>query len=129
VVTGGVRDASWITPTLLEDVPLGHPLWRDEVFGPVTVVQPFDDLDDAIRLANGVDYGLQAGIFTGSLDTALTASQALDAGTVLINDTSDYRLDSMPFGGSKKSGIGREGVRWAMTEFSEPKVVCFNRAR
>ena len=129
LVTGGGRDGAWIAPTLLEDVPLEHPLWCDEVFGPVTVVQPFHDLDDAIRLANGVDYGLQAGIFTDSLDTALTASQALDAGTVLINDTSDYRLDSMPFGGSKKSGIGREGVRWAMTEFSEPKVVCFNRAQ
>ncbi len=93
----------------------------------MTVVTPFDTLDEAIALANGVDFGLQAGIFTRNMNDALTASRQLDVGGVIINDTSDFRLDSMPFGGTKKSGIGREGITWAMAEYSEPKVVCINQ--
>lgn len=127
VLCGGRRNGSFLEPTLLECVPVVHPLWTDEVFGPVTVVTPFDTLDEAITLANGVDYGLQAGIFTRDMNDALTVSRRLDVGGVIINDTSDYRLDSMPFGGTKKSGIGREGVTWAMSEYSEPKVVCINQ--
>jgi glyceraldehyde-3-phosphate dehydrogenase (NADP+) len=124
---GGERNGAFLAPTLLESVPFDHPLWTQEVFGPVTVVTPFDTLDEAIALANGVEFGLQAGIFTRNLNDALTASRQLDVGGVIINDTSDYRLDSMPFGGTKKSGIGREGVTWAMAEYTEPKVVCFNQ--
>jgi glyceraldehyde-3-phosphate dehydrogenase (NADP+) len=126
VVCGGTRRGPFFAPTLLTDVPFEHPLWAQETFGPVTVATSFDALDEAIALANGVDFGLQAGIFTRNMDDALNAARQLDVGGVLINDTSDYRLDSMPFGGTKKSGIGREGVSWAMSEYSEPKVVCIN---
>lgn len=127
VICGGDRDGNFFAPTLLESVPLEDPLWTQEIFGPVTVVTPFDTLNEAIDLANGVEFGLQAGIFTRNVNDALTAARHLDVGGVMINDTSDYRLDSMPFGGTKRSGIGREGVTWAMAEYSEPKVVCLNQ--
>jgi len=129
LLTGGGRDGTFVEPTVLERVPGDCALANEEVYGPVTVLHEFDDLDGAIALANGVDYGLQAAIFTRDVDTALRASRELECGGVMINDSTDYRLDAMPFGGVKGSGIGREGVEFAIREMTEPKVVCFNEGR
>ena len=102
-------------------------IWKNEVFGPVTLIIPFDSVKDAIEIANDVPYGLQAGVFTSNIDTAIKMIDSLDFGTVLVNDTSDFRVDTMPFGGMKKSGIGREGIRFAMEEMTEIKLAIFRR--
>ncbi|MFN3414295.1 MAG: aldehyde dehydrogenase family protein, partial [Thermoanaerobaculum sp.] len=99
-----------------------------EVFGPVVALWPFDELEEAVNLANSVDYGLHAAIFTRSLAAAHYAIKHLECGGVIINDSTDYRLDQMPFGGIKNSGLGREGVAFALLEMTEPKVVCFTES-
>lgn len=125
-LTGGEREGNFFAPTVLEDVPDNHPMVKDEIFGPVTSLHRFSDEDEAIAIANGVDYGLHAGVFTGNIDTAFRIADALECGGVMINDSSDYRLDAAPFGGVKGSGIGREGVGYVLNEMTEPKVYCFN---
>jgi acyl-CoA reductase-like NAD-dependent aldehyde dehydrogenase len=87
-------------------------------------VEPFDTTDEAISLANDSDYALQAGLFTKDLDRALCTAKAIEAGGVMINDSSDYRFDAMPFGGAKYGSMGREGVRFAYEEMTQPKVVA-----
>jgi glyceraldehyde-3-phosphate dehydrogenase (NADP+) len=126
LLTGGRRRGTFYAPTVLEHVPAACRLAREEVYGPVTSVQPFETLDEAIDLANAVDYGLQAGIFTRDLQAAFRAAAELQCGGVMVNESTDYRIDAMPFGGVKGSGLGREGVKFAMHEMTEPKVVCFN---
>ena len=79
-----------------------------------------------IRRSNAVDFGLQAAVFTSSLASAFGAVEGLEAGAVIVNDSTDYRMDAMPFGGIKSSGLGREGIRFALQEMTEPKTVCFN---
>jgi glyceraldehyde-3-phosphate dehydrogenase (NADP+) len=117
---------TFYAPTVLTDVPDHTPLATEEIYGPVTILYRFGALDEAIRRANDVPYGLQAGIFTTDLETAFAAAARLECGGVLINDSTDYRIDAMPFGGVKGSGLGREGIRFALQEMTEPKVVCFN---
>lgn len=124
-LTGGERCGTRMPPTVLEGVPADHELVREEVFGPVTMLAPFDTWDEAVAMANAPDYGLQAAVFTNDMALAFDAVERLEAGAVIINDSTDYRLDSMPFGGIKGSGIGREGVEWAVQELSELKVSCF----
>lgn len=124
-LTGGTRHGTCVAPTVLENVPAGVKLDRQEVFGPVVSLYPIDDLDEGLQKANGVDYGLHAAIFTRDLNKAHYAIQKLEAGGIMINDSTDYRLDMMPFGGVKNSGLGREGIRFALHEMTEPKVVCF----
>lgn len=126
LLTGGGRNGTLFEPTVLEDVPAETDLACDEVYGPVTVLYQFRTLDEAIARANDVDYGLQSGIFTRDVGQAFKAARELDCGGVMINDSTDYRLDAMPFGGVKGSGLGREGIRFALQEMTEPKVVCFN---
>ena len=126
LLTGGRRSGSFYDPTVLEEVPDHTPLAREEIYGPVTILYRFRELDEAIRRANDVEYGLQAGIFTENLGTAFEAAARLECGGVMINDSTDYRIDAMPFGGVKGSGLGREGIRYALQEMTEPKVVCFN---
>ncbi|QSO55303.1 aldehyde dehydrogenase family protein [Alicyclobacillus curvatus] len=125
VKIGGTRRGNYYEPTILTDVPIRCRIAKDEVFGPVVSVFPVANLDEAIALANDVDYGLQAGVFTENIEKAFQAVHRLKVGGVLINDSTDYRLDAMPFGGVKGSGIGREGVKFALQEMTEPKVVCF----
>lgn len=115
-----------MSPTVFEGLPDEHPLLVDEIYGPVTALVPCDGMTDAISLANNSPFGLQTGIFTRALDSARAAIEELEVGAVMINDSTDYRLDSMPFGGVKASGSGREGVRFSMRAMSETKVVCFN---
>jgi acyl-CoA reductase-like NAD-dependent aldehyde dehydrogenase len=99
-----------------------------EVFAPVVILEPFDSFDEVIAWANCADYSLHAGIFTADLEVALEAADSLEASGVMINDSSDFRFDAMPFGGYKRGSLGREGVRYAMQEMTQSKVVCFNRS-
>lgn len=123
--TGGERDGAFYSPTVLTDVPENCALAAEEIFGPVVLLYRVADLDEAINRANSVDYGLQAGIFTKNLDHAHRAIEELEVGGVMINDSSDFRIDAMPFGGVKQSGLGREGVKFAIQEMTDTKVVCF----
>jgi acyl-CoA reductase-like NAD-dependent aldehyde dehydrogenase len=111
---------------VLETVPLSCEVWADEAFAPIVVLHAFDTEEEALALANEIDYSLHAAVFTNDLNRALRVSAELDAGGVMINDSSDYRIDSMPFGGSKYGSMGREGVRFAFEEMTQPKVVCIN---
>ena len=126
LLTGGRREGNFYAPTLLEGVSLSTSLYHEEIYGPVTVLERVASLDEAIDKANGVDFGLQAAIFTRDLSSAFNAIRRLECGSVMVNGSTDYRDDSMPFGGVKGSGIGREGVPFAVLEMSEPKVACFN---
>ena len=128
LLCGNRREGSLYHPTVLEGVAPSCPLWREEAFAPVVMLAPFDTLDEAIEMANAPDYSLHAGIFTNNLADALDAAGRLEAGGVMINDSSDYRFDAMPFGGSKYGAMGREGVRFAFEEMTQPKVVCINRS-
>lgn len=125
VLTGGYRDGAYYAPTVLSDVVPGAKIAQEEIFGPVVMVFPVDDIDEAIEKSNAVDYGLQAGIFTNNVSHAFKAVERLDYGGVMVNDTSDYRIDGMPFGGTKGSGIGREGVKYTIEEMTDPKIVQF----
>jgi acyl-CoA reductase-like NAD-dependent aldehyde dehydrogenase len=128
VVEGGTRSGSVIAPTVLTDVAADALVMTTEIFGPVVVVRPFEDLSDAIREANDTPYGLAAGVFTADLDHALTAAQELRVGTVHINETSSSRVDLMPFGGVKDSGTGLEGPRYAIREMTEETLVTIGRS-
>jgi len=129
VLTGHRREGALYHPTILADVPTTAKVWREEVFAPVVIITPFDSLDQAIAAANDSESSLQAGIFTNHLETALSVAELLQAGGVMINDSSDFRFDGMPFGGFKYGSLGREGVSFTITEMSQPKVVCFRRKR
>ncbi|WP_217496184.1 aldehyde dehydrogenase family protein [Arthrobacter sp. 24S4-2] len=124
VLAGNQAEGNVLLPTVLESVPEDCRLWLEEVFGPVVMLKVFSSYDEAIELANSIDFSLHAGIFTRSLAVAMRAVRELDAGGVMINDSSDYRFDGMPFGGSKYGSMGREGVRFAYEEMTQPKVVC-----
>ena len=120
---GGQAVGQVLQPTILTGVAPSLRVCKDEVFGPVTVVESFDHFDEALAACNASRFGLQAGIFTRDLGRALRAFHELDYGGVLINDVPTFRVDNFPYGGTKDSGFGREGVRFAMDEMSEPKVL------
>jgi glyceraldehyde-3-phosphate dehydrogenase (NADP+) len=126
VLSGGRREGALVWPTVLESVPEGARLDCDEAYGPVVSLYRVGSLGEAIARANRVDYGLHAAIFTENLRAAFEAIRGLHVGGVMVNDSTDYRLDVMPFGGTKLSGIGREGIRFALQEMTETRVVCFN---
>ena len=126
LLCGGKRVGNFFQPTVLSDVSNECVIAKEEVFGPVTILYRFSDKKEAITQANDVDFGLQAGVFTNSLDVAFELADALDCGGVMINDSSDYRIDAMPFGGVKGSGVGREGVMSAIKEMTDVKTYCFN---
>ena len=126
VLCGGVPDGPYLPPTVVERVPRDHSLCREEIFAPVAVLERFSDYAEAIDRANEVEYALHAGVFTRDLSVALRAAADIEAGGVMINDSSDYRIDAMPFGGAKYGSMGREGVRFAYEEMTQPKVVCIS---
>lgn len=125
ILTGGKRNGAYYSPTVLTNVPENCTIAKEEIFGPVVLLYPVPDLDTAIQKSNDVNYGLQAGIFTKDIEKAHQAIAKMDVGGIMINDSSDYRIDAMPFGGVKNSGLGREGIQFALQEMTEPKVVCF----
>ena len=129
LICGHKPTGNLFPPTVLENVPTSCDVWGEEVFAPIVILQPFDGLADAIDLANSPEYSLHAGIFTNDLEGALEAASKIEAGGVMINDSSDYRFDAMPFGGFKYGNMGREGVRFAYEDMTQPKVVCINRLK
>jgi aldehyde dehydrogenase (NAD+) len=120
---GARREGRSYAPTVLEDVPAGAKVLAEEVFGPVLALQPVDGVEEAFDLVNASQFGLQAGVFTASLETAFRAGRELEVGGVVVNDVPSYRADQMPYGGTKLSGQGREGVRAAMHDLTEEKVL------
>jgi len=125
VLTGGYRTGALLQPTVLENVPKTALIHQEEVFGPTVNLYPVEDADAALAEANSISYGLHAALFTRDVDMAFKLAYGLDCGGVMINDSTDYRLDSMPFGGIKNSGLGREGIRFSLQEMTDPKVICW----
>jgi acyl-CoA reductase-like NAD-dependent aldehyde dehydrogenase len=123
VLAGGARVGVMLPATLLEGVPHDADLWRREAFGPVAAIEPFDDFDDALARVNDSDFGLQAGVFTADLAHAMRAWDALEVGGVVVGDIPSFRVDNMPYGGVKGSGFGREGVRYAIADMTEPRLL------
>ncbi|GLZ07635.1 aldehyde dehydrogenase [Actinomadura sp. NBRC 104412] len=123
VLTGGTRDGAAYAPTVLADVPADAKVRNQEVFGPVMLVEPVDGVDEAFDKVNASSFGLQAGVFTRDLDLAFRAHRELEVGGVVIGDVPSYRADQMPYGGVKESGVGREGLLYAMTDYTEEKIM------
>lgn len=121
VVSNGESSGCVIPPTIVVDPPAEARLVREEVFGPVVVVMRADSLDHALEIANECEFGLQASCFTTSLASAMRVSEELRAGSVWINEASRFRLDNYPFGGVGRSGVGREGLPYALEEYTQPK--------
>jgi acyl-CoA reductase-like NAD-dependent aldehyde dehydrogenase len=123
LLCGGRRDGAMLEPTLLENVPKDEKLCLEEAFGPVAVLARFRNFDEALRQANDTAYGLQAGVFTHDIRKAHRAWDTLEVGGVIINDVPSWRADQMPYGGVKGSGFGREGVRYAMQDITEVRMM------
>ncbi len=122
-IAGGPRVGNMLPATLLEHVPHDSDLYKKEVFGPVACVEAFDDFEDALDRVNHGEFGLQAGVFTGSLAHAMRAWDRLEVGGVIIGDVPSFRVDNMPYGGVKQSGLGREGVRYAIADMTEERLL------
>ncbi len=127
VLCGGGRNGSFCEATFVEGVPDDEPLSRHEVFGPAATVEPFRSFEAACRRVNDSVYGLQAGVFTRNLHSAFYAFDELEVGGVVVNDVPSFRVDSMPYGGVKDSGLGREGVRFAIEHMTERRLMVLNR--
>jgi acyl-CoA reductase-like NAD-dependent aldehyde dehydrogenase len=123
VLLGGTREGRMLAPTVLRRVPRSLQVVREEIFGPVVVIEPVDSFDAALDAVNDGAYGLQAGVFTYDLRKVRRAFHDLEVGGVIVNDYPTFRVDSFPYGGVKGSGLGREGVRYAMEELTEPRVL------
>jgi acyl-CoA reductase-like NAD-dependent aldehyde dehydrogenase len=124
MVSGGFGEGNLMPPTVLEKVSPDMRVWKDEIFGPVVVLTPFTDFSQALAMANDSVYGLQAGVFTQNLAHAWQAFETLEVGGVIINDTPAFRVDHMPYGGVKDSGFGREGLRYAIEELTEIRLLA-----
>ncbi|WP_309053768.1 aldehyde dehydrogenase family protein [Streptomyces sp.] len=123
LLAGGKREGATYAPTVLTDLPAGVTLARAEVFGPVLTVAKVDGEAEAFAAVNDSDFGLQAGVFTHDLQAAFRAHRALEVGGVIIGDVPSYRADQMPYGGAKRSGVGREGVKYAMDDYTYERVL------
>jgi len=126
LVAGGERRGSMVTPAILTGTKPGMKVRDEEVFGPVVVIEPYDDFEQAMADANHSKYGLQAGLLTRDAGRILTAYRELEVGALIVGDTPSWRLDPMPFGGVKDSGLGREGIRSAIEEMTEPRMLMMS---
>lgn len=126
VLTGGTREGVWLKPTILTNTKSEMKVICQEIFAPVFSIIPYNDIEDAIAQVNDSVYGLQAGVFTNALDIAHLCIEKLEVGGVIINDGATFRMDNMPYGGVKESGIGREGPAYAVKEMTEEKLIVFN---
>jgi glyceraldehyde-3-phosphate dehydrogenase (NADP+) len=123
VLLGGKADGNFFPPTVLTDVPVHAQVCSNEAFAPLVIVFPYRELGDAIRQVNDSFFGLQTGVFTNDLDHAWRAFHELEVGGVIVNDVPTYRIDHMPYGGVKDSGLGREGLRWAIEDMTELRIM------
>jgi glyceraldehyde-3-phosphate dehydrogenase (NADP+) len=123
VLLGGRADGTRFPPTILTGVPVTAQVCASEAFAPLVVAEPFHDLDEAIRRVNDSAFGLQTGVFTSDLAASWHAFEALEVGGVIVNDVPTYRIDNMPYGGVKDSGLGREGLRWAVEDMTEIRIM------
>ena len=128
VLTGGTREGNLWTPTIVEHAPANVRVNCQEVFAPLVTLQRYSGIDDAIRAAGASDFGLQAGIFTHDERVIAKAVDEIEVGGLMVNDVATFRVDHMPYGGVKLSGFGREGLRYAIEEMTELKLVTFNRS-
>jgi acyl-CoA reductase-like NAD-dependent aldehyde dehydrogenase len=126
VITGGERKDPFYLPTILGNVRRDMRVCREEIFGPVTTVAPYQTFEQAIEDVNATPYGLQGGVFTRDLERAMLAHRDIRVGGVVVNDVSAFRADQMPYGGTKDSGYGREGLRYAMEEMTEPRIMILS---
>ena len=126
VLTGGTIDGPFVQPTLLSQTTPQMKVRCEEVFGPVCTITPYQTFDEALAEVNDSKYGLQAGVFTNDINRAFEAHRTLEVGGVIVNDVSAFRADQMPYGGSKDSGFGREGLRFAMEEMTEPRIMVLS---
>lgn len=127
LLCGGGRRGPFVDPAVLEGVPDDVPLSCREVFGPVVLLESFDEFEGALEKVDASRFGLQAGVFTASLERALLAFERLEVGAVVVGDVPTVRPDAMPYGGAKRSGLGREGPRYAIHEYTEPRTLLLRR--
>ena len=125
LLTGGTRSGAIVEPAVLTDVPPNEDVCCKEAFGPLVVLHRYSRLEDAINAVNASEYGLQAGICTRNIGKAFEAARKLHVGGVMVNDVPAFRVDLMPYGGTKMSGVGREGPRYAIEEMTELKLICW----
>ena len=126
ILIGGVRDGAFYQATVIDRVTRDMDLVVRETFGPVAPIIRVKDLDEAIDVANDTEYGLQAGVFTSDYSSAMRCAQEIEAGTVFVNKQSTFRTDNMPFGGFKNSGVGKEGIKYAVEEMTKTKLIGLN---
>ena len=126
LLLGGNRKDCFFEPTILDNVTMDMDIVASETFGPIAPIIRVDGLDEAIKEANNTQYGLQAGVFTESIHNALRCANEIEAGSVLINKESTFRTDAMPFGGFKSSGMGKEGIKYAVEDMCKTKLIAFN---
>ena len=126
VLAGGTGEGPIFQPTLLGDVNPEMKVCREEVFGPVVTISPYQTFEEALASVNDSKYGLQAGVFTNDINRAFQAHRTLEVGGVIVNDVSAFRADQMPYGGAKDSGFGREGLKYAMDEMTEPRIMVMS---
>jgi len=126
ILLGGKRNGTYVEPTILTNTKREMKVCSLEVFGPVVIIEPYADFHDAINELNNSDFGLQAGVFTNKIDEQNYSFNELKVGGVILNDVPTFRVDHMPYGGVKNSGFGREGVRYAMLDMLEPKILVKN---
>jgi aldehyde dehydrogenase (NAD+) len=126
LLTGGKREGSVVWPTVLTNVTPDMRVCREEVFGPVVTVERYETFEQAIEKVNDSPYGLQAGVFTRDIERAMLAHREIEVGGLIVNDVSAFRADQMPYGGAKDSGYGREGLKYAMAEMTEPRIMVLS---
>jgi acyl-CoA reductase-like NAD-dependent aldehyde dehydrogenase len=126
VLCGGTREGTVLAPTLLVDIPEDLRVCAEEAFAPIVVLSSYDDVDAAIELANDTPFGLQAGLFSNDIRVIHRAFERLEVGALIVNDVNTFRVDQMPYGGAKRSGHGREGMRWAIREMTEERLLVID---
>jgi acyl-CoA reductase-like NAD-dependent aldehyde dehydrogenase len=126
LLCGGRAEGPFYYPTLLAQTKPEMKVRCEEIFGPVATITPYQTFEDALAEVNNSKFGLQAGVFTNDINRAFQAHRTLEVGGVIINDQSAFRADQMPYGGSKDSGFGREGLRFAMEEMTEPRIMVLS---
>ena len=125
LLLGGERSDAFYTPTIIDHVKSDMKIVSDETFGPIAPIIRVNSTDEAFEVANNTEYGLQAGVFTESIETAFKATKVIEAGSVIINRQPTFRTDNMPFGGFKNSGMGKEGIKYAVDDMTKTKLIVF----